>query len=129
MNKLEQEEKMLNNDPDVNRQPSPTTDIDNMVSDLNIFLSATHREIHTPKATRKIWGPNITKKDNLDLESFKMAGKTRNEAQNDNKMKKVYEKGVSLEVNSIQEKSNKITDNKKWTCAKCTLINPGIINY
>ena len=35
------------------RTNSPTTDMQNLVSDLNSFLSSTHKEIHTPKSTKK----------------------------------------------------------------------------
>lgn len=124
MNKLEEEEKTRKSDPDStnHRHPSPTTDIDNMVSDLNTFLTTTHREIHTPKAARKNWGPNINKKDHQDF--VKTAEKMRNESQNDNKMKNFADKVTNLKENH-GEVSNKLKDNKKWSCAKCTLINPG----
>jgi len=66
----------------------------NLVSDLNSFLSTTHKEIHTPKSTKK--------KLNLKKEE-------------------------SLPNGFVVNKFQQVEADKKWSCSKCTLINPGNI--
>jgi hypothetical protein len=79
---------------DEKRTNSPTTDMHNLVSDLNSFLSTTHKEIHTPKSTKK--------KLNLKKEE-------------------------SLPNGFVVNKFQQVEADKKWSCSKCTLINPGNI--
>ena len=78
------------------RTNSPTTDMQNLVLDLNSFLSSTQKEIHTPKSTKKKYSNshNGKKEESYD-NNFKFGAKTQ------------------------------LTDRKaeKWSCQKCTLIN------
>lgn len=88
---------------DYARTNSPTTDMHNLVSDLNSFLSSTQKEIHTPKSTKKkmmMMAINSPKK----VESF------------DNNHKKFFSN-----LNDPKSEDKR----EKWSCQKCTLINTG----
>ena len=84
------------------RGSSPTTDMHNLVSDLNSFLNTTQKEIHTPKSTKKKMPLNLKKEEPL---------------QNGFIANKFHQQDVKVEADT----------NKKWSCSKCTLINPGNI--
>jgi len=107
MKKLEEEEE----DKNPIRHPSPKTDIDNMLSDLSTFLNTTQREIHTPKVSRKNCASRV--KDNSEgVEVLK----------NGQHGSKPHFGSHSMEA---KKELGKMKDNKKWSCAKCTLINSG----
>ena len=57
------------------RTHSPTTDMQNLVSDLNSFLSSTQKEIHTPKNTKKKMAFNGSRKEESYDNNFKFGGK------------------------------------------------------
>ena len=111
------------------RTNSPTTDMHNLVSDLNSFLKTTQKEIHTPKNTKKRILPVVVKKEepeiipNLFTNAVKVNLSQQQQPQQQQQQKEPQLKfGLQTKTpakNAIQQK------NEKWSCVKCTLINPG----